>query len=844
MGKGSPAPAPQPSTITQNTSSIPEYARPYFEDIMQRGQAASQVQYQPYTGERVAGFSPLQDQAFQGIQSLGVSPLMTPATNMTGAAGIGGLTAGSNYTQQATSPGAMQAYMSPYMQNVVDWQKTQAINDYGRQLPGMNAAATRAGAFGGSRQAIVEAEGQRNLQNQLAGIQAQGTQSAFDAARQAQQFGSQLGLQGLGLTGQMGAQFGQLGQQAFGQQAAALQAQQQAGAIQQAQEQQRKDLAYEEFMRQQLYPQSQLQFLSSLLRGSVVAPQQTMYTYQQQPSMVSQLGGLGLGALGLSNAFKAKDGGEVPGYADGGITGGRGVEQGITQSRVTKARKEILQGVIPKDQMAAMIALKQLELEKAKSNQQALDAYRQQAQQPTVYDEEMGKLASAGVAGLDAGVMDDRVFAAAGGGIVAFNQGGSKGREVDVGAMTPDEFERYNRQQALSGALGTVGRGLATPFTAFTDVVQTAVHPIREGLYTLGIGEEKNPEIKYLTPRLWGYKGEQAGVPAALPKKAAPEVPYTQAMMDADNSRKAAPGTQPTIPPARPALTPGQAIKPAEDELMKFNKIEKLDPAAREAEYRKAMEEKFPSELKDRLEELKAQGQQAVKDRDADRWLAVAMGGFAAAAGQSPYALQNFAQGLGLTTKEMATINKDFRKAEDLRNKAIREERKADRLERMGIDDKARDIRSRAEKFNLDATKVDNDLKAHLAQTAAYKEANRLRAAEIAGARKDAADARKDLQTQRLEEAARLREASIRQAIDKTPEMQGYGSTLQSLYEKLLKPGISRSDAEKTQAQIRQLEQQRQRVFDAAVARAGLGPQAGANSGLTAAQQALLDRYK
>ena len=249
MGKGGGgSPAPQTSTVNQ--SNLPEYARPYFEDLLQRGQTASQVQYQPYGGERTAGFSPLQEQGFQGIQGLGPSSLNAPAAGLTGVAGLGGLGAGQNYAQQATSPGSMQAYMSPYMQNVVDFQKSQAVQDYGRQLPGQQAAASRAGAFGGSRQAIVESEAQRNLQNTLGGIQAQGSQQAFEQANKNLQFGSQLGLQGLGLAGQMGQQLGQLGQTAFGQQAAAAQAQQAAGATQQAQSQDILNKRYEDFMQQ------------------------------------------------------------------------------------------------------------------------------------------------------------------------------------------------------------------------------------------------------------------------------------------------------------------------------------------------------------------------------------------------------------------------------------------------------------------------------------------------------------------------------------------------------------------------------------------------------------------
>lgn len=151
-------------------------------------------------------------------------------------AGIGGLGvqaaqqgfgAQQAYQQMATSPEAQQAYMSPYMQNVVGVQQREAVRqaDIARQAE--QARAVGQGAFGGSRSAIVEAERQKNLASQLGDIQAMGSQQAFQQAQQAQQFGAGLGIQGLqagyqglqtGLQGTaqgiQGAQTGIQGQQA------------------------------------------------------------------------------------------------------------------------------------------------------------------------------------------------------------------------------------------------------------------------------------------------------------------------------------------------------------------------------------------------------------------------------------------------------------------------------------------------------------------------------------------------------------------------------------------------------------------------------------------------------
>jgi hypothetical protein len=157
-------------------------------------------------------------------------------TQGVGIGGIGvdqaqqGFGAGSQYAGMATSPGAVSQYMSPYMQNAVDVQKQEAIRDYQKTMPMLGAQAARSGAFGGSRQAITEAEAQRNVNQQLANIQATGSQQAYDKAMQSMQFGSNLGLQGLqagyqglqtGLQGTaQGMQGAGLGLQGVGQQIA------------------------------------------------------------------------------------------------------------------------------------------------------------------------------------------------------------------------------------------------------------------------------------------------------------------------------------------------------------------------------------------------------------------------------------------------------------------------------------------------------------------------------------------------------------------------------------------------------------------------------------------------
>jgi hypothetical protein len=320
-GGGGGAPAPSTQTVTQ--TNIPEYARPYVERMLGKSEALTDINanpYQTYGGQRIQAFTPMQEQAFQNYGDQQMAGQIGVGTGMAGMAGLGSLGAGSEYMRMATDPRAMQSFMSPYMQNVVDLQKQEATRDFEKGLTGINAQATRQGAFGGSRSAIERAEARRNLGTQLANIQATGSQNAFDAAQRAQQFGSTLGLQGYGQGLQAASTLGQLGQTQFGQQMGISDALAKAGAVQQAQGQQGLDLAYQDFVQQKQYPYQQLAFQSDMLRGLPLS-QAAQQQYTAPPSMMSQLGGLGttaLGIYGMSGGFKAAEGGSVPAYKDGG----------------------------------------------------------------------------------------------------------------------------------------------------------------------------------------------------------------------------------------------------------------------------------------------------------------------------------------------------------------------------------------------------------------------------------------------------------------------------------------------------------------------------------------------
>lgn len=249
-GGGGSAPADQ--TVTQ--TDIPEYVKPYFQRLLRRTEALSLEDYKPYRGQRIAGVSPdvraaynlTRDVAGQGIA--GLPQAMRVAS--------GNIEAGqqiaresdpyqftrSGFRQQTVDPfsefeeakasqfrfspterftgDTIQEYMSPYMQAVVDEQSRRAAQQFNEQRGARLAQSVGAGAFGGSRQAVQEALGERDLLDRLGGIQATGSQQAFEQAAQmfAQDRAAEFGRQQ--------AQAGELGRvQAFrGAEAARVQA--------------------------------------------------------------------------------------------------------------------------------------------------------------------------------------------------------------------------------------------------------------------------------------------------------------------------------------------------------------------------------------------------------------------------------------------------------------------------------------------------------------------------------------------------------------------------------------------------------------------------------------------
>jgi hypothetical protein len=441
--------------------------------------------YQPYSTDvnnYFAGYAPLQrqaqgeisrlgrptqfamgtDLAYQGGQNLmgTAAPAMAYGAKGAGYGDLGvaasqmGFGAGQAYENQATNPADVARYMSPYMQNVTDYQKSQAVRDFQMAQPIMAARSVGQGAFGGNRLALQQSEAQRGLMSQLQGIEATGAQRAFDAAQQAQQYRANLGLQGLGAgyqglgvglqgvqsglqgvgTAQAGYQgavgaggtLGNIGAQQSQSDLARISLLNQIGGQMQGFEQGKINQGISNYATAQQYPMMQLGFMSNMLRGLPL--QSTSTSTYQNPSAYSQIGGLaatGLGAYGAAGGFRNKNGGaiKVKKYDVGGSVRADLAAMDIPQLRqviATTTSKEI------REDAAELLVQKQA----------AAQAEQQMPQQQSM-----------GLAAAPAPNMDG-MATMAGGGIVAFSNGNkvkdpALGQDPTLGFGGEDTVSRY-----------------------------------------------------------------------------------------------------------------------------------------------------------------------------------------------------------------------------------------------------------------------------------------------------------------------------------------------------------------------------------------------------------------
>lgn len=245
---------------TGTESSLSNWAGPYVTEMLGRGAALANEPYYAYQGPLTAGESAGQTAAFQGIANLAV-----PTEQM------------GNFVPQQFTATAAQQYMNPYLQAALDPQIAEARRQAEIQRVQDAGRLTQAGAYGGSRQAIMESELNRNLLQNLSGITGTGYAQAYNQAMQ--QFNTEQDRQAAAQTAA----------NTYG--LAALTKQAELGAAQRGITQEGIAAERAQFEEERDFPYKQVQYMQSLLQGLPIAAQS--YSYSQPSQLSSVLSGAG-----------------------------------------------------------------------------------------------------------------------------------------------------------------------------------------------------------------------------------------------------------------------------------------------------------------------------------------------------------------------------------------------------------------------------------------------------------------------------------------------------------------------------------------------------------------------
>ena len=269
----------------------------------------------PFSAQQLAGLSQGQRDAITrataGVGSF--EPFLQRGAEAIGQ-GIGQLgTAQQRVAAAGIDPTSYQQFMDPFTEDVIARTQQDIADKGAQQQLQAQASAAGQGAFGGSRQAVLQGQIAADVMDQQARTGAQLRSAGFQQAQNLAQQAAQQQLRQAQLTGQLGqtvaglgtqtAALGQLGQQMGVQDVNTLLG---IGGLQQGQAQKEFDVARANELAQQALPFQRIGFLSDIFRGVPALQQTVSRTTTPPPSRGSQLLGLGiagLGAVGQAGGF-------------------------------------------------------------------------------------------------------------------------------------------------------------------------------------------------------------------------------------------------------------------------------------------------------------------------------------------------------------------------------------------------------------------------------------------------------------------------------------------------------------------------------------------------------------
>jgi hypothetical protein len=180
---GGAAPAPPTAPLGASTEqNISEWAGPYVQNMLEKTSALVNSPYKAYEGPMTAGTAPLQSKVFSGLEGLNFPGQLGQSFSAEGAYQLPSMTPGGVTGQQAGPGGIASQYMNPYLSAVLTPQLDELRRQSQITQMGNASKLTQAGAFGGSRQAIMDSETQRNLLQQQNKAIGEGYANAYDKA--------------------------------------------------------------------------------------------------------------------------------------------------------------------------------------------------------------------------------------------------------------------------------------------------------------------------------------------------------------------------------------------------------------------------------------------------------------------------------------------------------------------------------------------------------------------------------------------------------------------------------------------------------------------------------------
>jgi hypothetical protein len=159
-----------------STAGLADWSAPYITKYLGDAQALAAKPYEVYKGPLTSEASEIQNKVFQGIGNLTFPGNLGQSFSSAGAPTIGA------DGQPSGGGGIAQQYMNPYLQSVLNPQLEELRRQNDITNMQTNARMTQAGAFGGSRQAIMNAENNRNLMQEQNKTVGQGYANAYDKA--------------------------------------------------------------------------------------------------------------------------------------------------------------------------------------------------------------------------------------------------------------------------------------------------------------------------------------------------------------------------------------------------------------------------------------------------------------------------------------------------------------------------------------------------------------------------------------------------------------------------------------------------------------------------------------